>query len=205
MIDVLSIEKTYTIADYLDLEDASAVRHEFHNGNLLEMAGGILPHNVVKLRIGGMLDLLLSQHNMPHVACNSDTKVRIEAENRFVYPDLTITYGQPAYYRTPDGAVRRDIVVNPLVIVEVLSEDTRAFDKSEKFDLYSTIPGFREYILIEPEATWVKSYFLQDPDHDLWHISTLTDRNASLPVQALGIEISLTELYGVLEKLPKDA
>lgn len=204
MVDVHSIEKTCTIAEYLAREDESAVRHEFHNGTLLEMAGGILPHNVVKLRIAGILDLLLMQKKMPHVACNSDTKVRIEAENRFVYPDLTITDGQPAYYRSPEGALRRDIVINPLVIVEVLSEDTRAFDKSEKFDLYSNIPGFREYILIEPETTWIKSYFLQDPARDLWHIQTLTEHDAVLEVQSLGIQIPLPDLYSVLEKLPKE-
>lgn len=204
MVDVHSIEKTCTIAEYLAREDESAVRHEFHNGTLLEMAGGILPHNVVKLRIAGMLDLLLMQKKMPHVACNSDTKVRIEAKNRFVYPDLTITDGQPAYYRNPDGALRRDIVINPLVIVEVLSEETRAFDKSEKFDLYCSIPGFREYILVEPETAWIKSYFLQDPARDLWHIQTLTDPAAVLVVQALGIQIPLHDLYSALEKLPKE-
>ncbi len=204
MVDVHSIEKTCTIAEYLAREDESAVRHEFHNGTLLEMAGGILPHNVVKLRIAGMLDLLLMQKKMPHVACNSDTKVRIEAKNRFVYPGLTITDGQPAYYRNPDGALRRDIVINPLVIVEVLSEETRAFDKSEKFDLYCSIPGFREYILVEPETAWIKSYFLQDPARDLWHIQTLTDPAAVLDVQALGIQIPLHDLYSALEKLPKE-
>lgn len=204
MVDVHSIEKTCTIAEYLAREDESAVRHEFHNGTLLEMAGGILPHNVVKLRIAGMLDLLLMQKKMPHAACNSDTKVRIEAKNRFVYPGLTITDGQPAYYRNPDGALRRDIVINPLVIVEVLSEETRAFDKSEKFDLYCSIPGFREYILVEPETAWIKSYFLQDPARDLWHIQTLTDPAAVLVVQALGIQIPLHDLYSALEKLPKE-
>lgn len=203
MVDVHSIEKIYTIAEYLEQEDARAVRHEFHNGNLLEMAGGILPHNAIKLRLAALLDLLLVQRNMPHVACNSDTKVRIEAKNRFVYPDITITDGQPVYYQTPDGALRRDIIINPLVIVEVLSEETRAFDKSEKFDLYGSIPGFREYILIEPETPWVKTYFLQDPANDLWHIQTISDSNAVLTLQAVGVDIRLAEVYQALDKLPK--
>ena len=151
-----------------------------------------------------MLDLLLERNKMPHVACNSDTKVRIEAENRFVYPDLTISDGQPVYYHNPEGALRRDIITNPLLIVEVLSDDTRAHDKSEKFESYCTIPGFREYILIEPETVWVKSYFLQDPANNLWHIQTITDRKATLTLQSLHIEISLGELYVVLDKLPKD-
>jgi len=204
MIDVHPIEKVYTIAEYLAREDAGEQRHEFNNGIISEMAGGILPHNAIKLRIAGLLDLLLERRKMPHVACNSDTKVRIEAENRFVYPDLTISDGQPVYYRNPEGALRRDIIINPLLIVEVLSDDTRAHDKSEKFDSYCTIPGFREYILIEPETVWVKRYFLQDPANNLWHIQTITDRHATLKLESVNLEISLTELYAVLDKLPKE-
>ncbi|MCK6691865.1 MAG: Uma2 family endonuclease [Thermoanaerobaculia bacterium] len=204
MVDVHSIEKVYTISEYLAREDASEARHEFHNGTLIEMAGGILPHNMIKLRLAGMLDLLLERLKMPHVACNSDTKVRLEALNRFVYPDVTISDGQPVYYRAPEGNLRRDAIVNPLLIAEVLSEDTRAYDKSEKFENYCTIPGFREYVLIEPETVWVKRYFLQDPAKDLWHIQTITDRHAVLTFESLGLEISLDELYAVLDKLSKE-
>lgn len=163
MVDVSSTEKTYTISEYLTQEDASAVRHEFHNGTLTEMVGGILPHNVIKGEFYTLANLAIRAANIPHMVLNSDTKIRIEAENRFVYPDLTITDGQPAYYQSPDGGLRRDIVTNPLLIVEVLSAETRAFDKSEKVDLYAAIPGFREYILVESETVWVKQYFLQDP------------------------------------------
>ena len=136
MVAVETLQKYYNIAGYLEMEDASEARHEFHNGTLKDMAGGILPHNVVKLRLGGMLDRMLEDRNIPHMALNSDTKVRIEAHNRFVYPDVTISDGTPEYYNTPEGKLRRDIITNPLVIFEVLSEDTRAFDKGEKFELY---------------------------------------------------------------------
>jgi Uma2 family endonuclease len=203
MVDVSSTEKTYTISEYLTQEDASAVRHEFHNGTLTEMVGGILPHNVIKGEFYTLANLAIRAANIPHMVLNSDTKIRIEAENRFVYPDLTITDGQPAYYQSPDGGLRRDIVTNPLLIVEVLSAETRAFDKSEKVDLYAAIPGFREYILVEPETVWVKQYFLQDPANNLWQINTLTEPTARLALQSVNLEISLEELYRVLEKLPK--
>ena len=203
MVDVSSTEKTYTISEYLTQEDASTVRHEFHNGTLTEMAGGILPHNVIKGEFYTLANLAIRAASIPHMILNSDTKVRIEAQNRFVYPDLTITDGQPAYYQSPDGGLRRDIVTNPLLIVEVLSAETRAFDKSEKFDLYAAIPGFREYILVESETVWVKQYFLQDPANNLWQINTLTEPTARLALQSVNLEISLEELYRVLEKLPK--
>jgi len=203
MLVVDNPTKHYTIAGYFELEDASETRHEFDNGKLTEMAGGILPHNVVKGEAYTFVNLAIRMAKIPNMALNSDTKVRIEAFNRFVYPDLTISDGTPEYYTTPEGALRRDAIVNPLVIFEVLSGDTRNFDKGEKFDLYCTVPGFREYVLIEPETVWVKSLYLHDPADNLWRHQILTDRNASLTLHSLNLDIPLDDLYAVLDKLPK--
>lgn len=203
MITAKTTKKLYTIAEYLEMEDRSEVRHEFQNGNLLEMAGGIVPHNVIKLRLGGKLDQILEPEKWPHMVLNSDTKVRIEAANRFVYPDLTISDGTPEYYTTPEGKTRRDIITNPLVIIEVLSNDTRQYDKGEKYELYCSVPGFSEYILIEPETIWAKSYYLQDPDNNLWRHDTLTERTETLRIRSLDIGISLDSIYSVLDKLQK--
>ncbi len=157
MVAVETLQKYYTIAGYLEMEDASETRHEFHNGTLKEMAGGILPHNVFKGEAFTFVNLAVKAANIPHMALNSDTKVRIEAYNRFVYPNVTISDGTPEYYTTPEGAVRRDIIINPLVVIEVLSEETRGFDKGEKYEMYCSVPGFREYVLIEPETVWARS------------------------------------------------
>lgn len=163
-----------------------------------------MSHNAIKLRLAAKLDLYVESQDLPHMVLNSDTKVRIESDNRFLYPDVTISNGTPVYYTTPEGRIRRDIIINPLVIVEVLSEDTRYYDKGEKFDLYCSIPGFQEYILIEPEEVWVKSMFLQDPAEDLWKREVFTDKTARLPIRSLGWEIPLAEVYAALEKLPKE-
>ncbi len=203
MITVETAEKLYTIAEYLELEDRSEVRHEFQNGNLKEMAGGILAHNVIKGEAYTLINLAIKTADIPHMVLNSDTKVRIEAANRFVYPDLTISDGTPEYYTTPDGNTRRDIIINPLVVIEVLSEGTRDTDKGEKYDLYCSIPGFREYILIEPETVWVKSLYLQDPQDNLWRHEILTERTATLEIRSLGLSLPLDSLYAVLDKLPK--
>lgn len=195
--------KYYTIAEYLELEDRSETRHEFQNGNLKEMAGGILPHNVIKGEAYTLVNLAIRSANIPHMVLNSDTKVRIEATNQFVYPDLTISDGTPEYYTAPEGAIRRDIIINPLMVIEVLSEGTRDYDKGEKFDLYCTIPGFREYVLIEPETVWVKSMYLQDPENSLWKHEILTEKNANLTIHSLNLTFPLNDLYAVLDKLPK--
>jgi Uma2 family endonuclease len=196
-------EKLLTIAEYLDAEDAAENRHEFQDGQFIEMAGGTLAHNALKLRMAGKMDQLVDAQNIPHMVLNSDTKVRIESANRFVYPDISISDGTPEYYTTPEGKLRRDILANPLVIVEVLSSETREYDKGGKFESHSSIPGFREYLLLEPEEVWVRSMYLQNPEEQLWKQEIITDINASLHIRSLHLEIPLAELYAVLEKLPK--
>ena len=203
MVTLNVTEKTYTIAEYLQMEDAAMTRHEFNNGTIIEMAGGIIPHNAVKGKVFSLLDRLLEEPKIPHIPLNSDTKIRIESANRFVYPDVTVSDGMPVYYDTPEGKTRRDTIINPLLIVEVLSDDTRAHDKSEKFEDYCTIPGFREYILIEPETVWIKSYYLQDPEKGLWKIQTFTDKNDTLTLHSLQLNLKLEDIYAVLEKLPQ--
>lgn len=200
----ISKKHLLSIAEYLVAEDAAEARHEFRNGKTIEMAGGTLSHNVVKGEIYTFINLAIKSAKIPHMVLNSDTKVRIESANRFLYPDVTISDGTPAYYTTPEGRIRRDIVINPLVIVEVLSEDTHHYDRGEKFDLYCSVPGFQEYILIESEEVWAKSMFLQDPAENLWKHDIFTDKAARLPIRSLGLEIPLSELYAVLEKLPKE-
>ena len=205
MIALEVLQTTYTIAEYLARENASEVRHEFNNGTITEMAGGIIPHNAAKGRIYSLLDRALEHPNIPHVALNSDTKVRIERTNSFVYPDVTVSDEMPEYYITPDGNLRRDILTNPLLIVEVLSDATRDHDKGGKFDDYCSISGFREYILVEPETVWVKSYFLQEPEWGLWKIQTLTEPTDTLTLHSLQVDIKLADIYAVLEKLPQGA
>ncbi|HRD82736.1 MAG TPA: Uma2 family endonuclease [Saprospiraceae bacterium] len=200
----ISEKRLLSIAEYLVAEDAAEARNEFQNGKTIEMAGGTLSHNVVKGEIFTLINMAIKAADIPHLVLNSDTKVRIESDNRFFYPDVTISDGTPVYYPPPEGRPRRDIIINPLVIVEVLSEDTRYYDKGEKFDMYCSVPGFQEYILIEPEQVWVKSMFLQDPAEHLWKHEVLTDKSARLPIRSLGWEIPLADLYTALEKLPKE-
>ncbi len=195
-------ERLSTIQEYLDREDAAAVRHEFNNGTITEMAGGTIPHNLIKGEIYTLINMAIRSRKTRHLVLNSDTKIRIEAENRFVYPDVAVSDGAVECYETPDGILRRDTTINPLLVVEVLSGGTREHDKTTKFDAYCTVPGFREYILVEPETVWVKAFYLHDPEKMLWRIQTLTDRTATLHLYSLDVDLSLDEIYRVLDKLP---
>jgi len=196
------LEKTYTIEEYLEREDQSLEKHEFDNGNIIEMAGAFIPHNIVSGTCLRLLENAFIESNNLFWALNSDTKIRIEAFNKFVYADVTVPDGQPEYYVTPAGKIRRDTITNPLLIVEVLSAGTRPYDKGDKFDQYMTIPSFREYVLIEPDTPWVRVLWLSDPATGLWQMQTETDPAKSVRLHTVGLDLRLTDLYRRVQALP---
>lgn len=192
---------TISADEYLDLEARSPVKHEFNNGKLLEMAGGDYYHNKIKFEIAFLLEQMFRASRQELEVLDSDMKTWFPSLGKFVYPDVTVIAKPPQFYVAENGKLRRDAIVNPLLVVEVLSEDTRSYDKGEKFDCYCTLGSFREYLLVEPEKTWVKTIYLEDPANGLHRVTTYTDPAASVFLHSLGCEIRLADIYRVLEGL----
>ncbi|HRI59467.1 MAG TPA: Uma2 family endonuclease [Saprospiraceae bacterium] len=190
-----------TVGEYLDMEARSAVKHEFDNGKLIEMAGGDIAHNLVKGEIFSLLKIFIESARLPFLVLDSDMKTWFPSLGKFVYPDVTVIAKPPQFYIAENGKVRRDAIVNPTLIVEVLSEDTRDYDKGEKFDYYCTLESFREYVLVEPEKTWIKTVYLEDPANGLQRVKTFTDPEAILSLQSIGCDIRVADIYKVLEGL----
>ena len=196
------VQNTYTIEEYFEMEEQSLEKHEFDNGNVIETAGAFIPHNIVSGTFLRLLENIFIQEPLPFWALNSDIKTRLEAFNKFVYADVTVPDGNPEYDVTPAGKVRRDTITNPLLIVEVLSEGTRHFDKGDKLDQYMTIPSFREYVLVEPETPWVRVIHLSDPAMGIWQMQTETDLAKSVRLHTLGLDLRLADLYRRVAALP---
>jgi len=200
--EITLLEAPVLTADaYLDQEARSPVKHEFDNGKLIEMAGGDIAHNLVKGEIFSLLKNLVESDRLPFLVLDSDMKTWFPSLGKFVYPDVTVIAKPPQFYVAENGKVRRDAIVNPVLIVEVLSEDTRDYDKGEKFDYYCTLESFREYLLIEPEKTWAKTVYLEDPANGLQRVKMLTDPEASIFLHSIGCEIRLADIYRALEGL----
>jgi len=173
--------------EYLAGERQADVKHEYIAGEAYAMAGGTPEHTALStdaLRsLGNRLDAAGGRCDV----YNSDVKVRVEDEGPFFYPDVTVTCGDPTF--DADGCLR-----NPLLIVEVLSESTAAFDRGEKFFHYRRIPSLRHYVLIEQTRMLVEHYERQD--NGLWTLvgeHTEPDHRLSLP--ALGADVPLSEVY----------
>lgn len=134
----------YTFAEYLDLEDASNVKHEFLDGEIYGMAGGTPRHAALTLAVGGAL--LAQLRGGPCRAFSSDLRVRVLATGLATYPDVAVVCG-PLEFDPESPAT----VINPTVIVEVLSESTKEYDRGQKLEHYQQIPSLQAVIYVWQE------------------------------------------------------
>ena len=181
-------EKLYTIPEYLELEEKSLEKNEFHNGKIVAMSGGTLAHSILANRIGRLVENGIDTNGQDCVAGNSDLKIFIKKAKRFVYPDVTILCDDPEYY-THD----KQAITNPIIIIEVLSDSTEKYDRGEKFRMYSSLPTFKEYILIDQHQPIVDSLFREDSSY--WKMQTTIGLDKSFPIHTLGFDINMADLY----------
>ncbi len=132
-----------SIEAYFRAEEKSVHKNEYHDGIIIPMAGANLIHNLLASKAMILIGMFIKEKKLPFKVSNSDTKVRIETFNQFVYPDAVVIYEKGEYFED-----RKDTITNPLMIVEVLSASSKKRDRTTKFDMYRTIPSFKEYMLI---------------------------------------------------------
>lgn len=144
-----------TIQDYLDLERRSETKHEYVDGTIGAIAGASANHGLIMLGTGGVLRQQLRGRGC--YVYPSDLRVRIGALNIYTYPDITVTCGAPQF-----GDERPDTLLNPTLIVEILSPSTEMADRTTKFARYRRLPSFREYVLIAQDRPLIEHYVRQD-------------------------------------------
>lgn len=186
----MAIEKLagHTIADYLAQEASSEARHEYERGQILVMSGGTINHGLIGGKIYRMLADRLEKSDKNCTAINSDVKVRIEAVDSFVYPDTMVVCGA-----LETAEVDPDSIVNPILVVEVLSKSTAGYDRGDKFFKYRQLPSLREYILIDQYQPIVESFFKKE--EGIWEIARVAGLDQSFPIKSLGFSIALADLY----------
>lgn len=185
---MLTAERTYTLDEYLAREARSQYKHEFYNGKIIRMAGAKARHNQIAANLTGALKYALRLLPRKFIVYNSDQKVYIESENVGVYPDAVVVCEEPQFWQG-----REDLIINPLLIVEVLSRSTASFDKSGKFLLYEQLPSFREYVLVEQSYPRVDSWF-RTTEHS-WDKTVQMNVEGNLELRSVGVSLSLTEVY----------
>jgi Uma2 family endonuclease len=186
--------KQYTAEEYLDLEEAATFHSEYFQGEIFAMAGGSYNHDV----IAGNIYAALHQFGQtkPCTAFTSNMKVLVEAHGLYTYPDAMLVCGKPQFQ-----IGRTDTIVNPLLLVEVLSKSTESYDhevgakrhRGKKFDFYRSIPTFEHYLLIEQDQIHVEYY--QRLADGRWILTVLKARDEALRLLAIEFEVTLYNLY----------
>ncbi len=186
MIMQAEVQKIYTPEEYLELEVNSDTRNEYRNGDIIPITGGTPEHN----RISGNLYIALSLglKRQPYEVFHVDQRLWIPDANIYTYPDVLVL---PKPLELQTG--RKDTVMNPCLIAEVLSQSTQNYDRSEKFVAYRTIPTFQEYLLIDQYRIYVEHY-VQTAAHQ-WLFSEYDDPTVTLTLRTLDIQIQIADLY----------
>lgn len=179
-------KKIYTIEEYLELELTSEIRHEYRNGEIVPMTGGTPEHN----RISGNLYIALSLFlkRKPYETFHVDQRLWIPAVSLYTYPDVMVV-SKPLELQSG----RKDTVMNPRFIAEVLSKSTQNYDRSEKFEAYRSIPTFQEYLLIDQYRIHVEHYVKTDVNQ--WLFTEYNDKNITLSLSCFELEIRVADLY----------
>jgi Uma2 family endonuclease len=174
-----------TEEEYLRLERDAFEKSEFHGGQMFAMAGGSPNHSLI-----GTEALFLLRGAVPP-GCrvfNSDQRIHIAVAQMFTYADCLMVCGKPQFDST-----QKDNLLNPLLIVEVLSPSTQDYDRGKKFELYRTIESFREYLIIHQDRRFVEHHSKQDDGS--WVLREQSGVEGAVAIDRLGIRISLADLY----------
>lgn len=180
-------EPRLTVAEYLAFERTSEARHEFYAGEIFAMSGASAAHNSICWNLAVRLD--------PHLksgGCRgfvNDMRVAVESISLFTYPDLVVVCGEPRFL----DANLPDTLINPALVVEVLSPSTEDYDRGRKFAHYRTLPSLRGYLLLWQDQCHAELYLRQADGR--WLLSETSDPASLLELPVAGATLRLADVY----------
>ena len=190
----LKTRKTYTPEEYLEFEREAEVRHEYLDGEIYEMAGESLSHSRVCVNLAREVGNKLKGKTCE--ALSPNMKVKTSTASLFSYPDLTIVCGEPLFHDT-----KKDVLVNPKVIFEVLSPSTADYDRTKKFMRYRLgNETLTDYILVSQDFCFVEHFTKQANGE--WIYRSLSELTENLLIETIDCELSLQEIYDRVELKP---
>ena len=178
-----------TVEEYLERERLAENRSEYYCGEMFAMPGASIGHSGIVTNLIGELSHKLRQR--PCVVCSSSLRLAIAANGFYTYPDVMVICGKPSFI---DAHV--DTVTNPVLVIEVLSESTKDYDRGEKFESYRAISSLREYLTISQQKKHVETWMRQSDN--TWLLREFYDSGA-IKLQSIGVELQLSEIYKKVE------
>ena len=179
-----TITVKYSLSEYFKQEIESQTRHEYIDGKIVAMTGGTPNHNRI---IGNLLVALhTALRDQLYAVFVTDQRLWIPERRIATYPDIMIM-PEPLSYQ--EG--RKDTLINPILITEVLSSSTANYDREDKFAAYRTIATFQEYLLISQERCYIEQF---QKEGDRWFF-TAYETEAFIHLKSLGIEVAIADIY----------
>jgi Uma2 family endonuclease len=179
----------FTFAEYLEREQASETKHEYLNGQIYDMAGGTVPHGRIAANVIGVLFGQL--RGRPCSPQTSDVRVRVQATGLTTYPDVSVVCGEAKTDVEDPNAI-----VNPVVLVEVLSPSSEAYDRGEKFAHYRRIPSLQEYVLVSYQTRRIEVY--RRGEGGVWSLHEARDHE-TMELVSIGCTLALDDVYRNVE------
>jgi Uma2 family endonuclease len=176
----------FTPTEYLAMEEVADYKSEFYGGEIFALSGGSADHSLIAGNLIFALNGLLDAG--PCRVFNSDMRLHIQRSGLFTYPDVMVVCGKLKFVERRD-----DTLLNPLLIIEVLSESTRDYDRGAKFGFYKQIPGLQEIVLVESKAAHVECY--RRAGDDKWTIDAYDGLDAVAPLESVGCDVPLRSFY----------
>jgi Uma2 family endonuclease len=182
-------KKRYSIEEYLTIERDSQYKHEYHEGEILAMAGTSPDHDTIAVNTLTALNVQLKKR--PCRVFSSEMRVRVTPQ-RYNYPDIKVVCGTPQYTNDNPPAL-----LNPIVIIEIASASTAEYDRTEKFAKFRRIASLQEYMLVAQYEVRVEHWVRQDDIN--WHVQDIYDINAIIELKTIGCTLALADMYDKIE------
>lgn len=179
-------KQKFTIEEYLVMEEAAIEKHEYYRGDIFAMSGAKMPHiRISRNLLVELTNKLIGKRCQPY---GSDMRIHIKANTLFTYPDISIICGEPETLNNDNWNV-----VNPAVIIEILSPSTKNYDRGEKFKLYREIPTSKEYILMDAENVHIEIF--RRNESDCWELEEYNATEQALYIRTIHENISIAAIY----------
>jgi Uma2 family endonuclease len=186
----LQLEPFLTPEEYLAIERKAEYKSEYFNGEMFAMAGATLNHVLIVTNVVAELRGQLKQQ--PCTVYSTDLRLQVSSTGLYTYPDVVVVCGPPQFTDAD-----RDMVLNPTLIVEVLSESPKDYDRGEKFEHYRSLASFKEYVLIAQDRCHVE-HFVRQADNR-WILSETNNIGDVLVLSSIDCKLVLTEVYDKVE------
>jgi len=183
----LKLQQKYTIEEYFELEKNSEEKYEFWDGNVWSMSGNQFSHNQISVNL--TIELGSRLRSKGCMTLPSEMRIKVPKYPPYRYPDLTALCGKPEIEKI--GGI--DALLNPQLIIEILSDSTEAFDRGDKFTYYKSIPSFTEYLLVAQHRPHV-SQFVKHGD-GFWAQYEYNDMDSLIELRSVECSIPMSEVY----------